>query len=211
MADTAHDTDPLRQAIADKDAVIGGVAHDEPGGQSLDQGADLERLAAMSGGQDEGDRLTRPARSMEGGATRSWPPPIAAWPARTPLWSRWSSGLRWAQALRSRRPGQVGQQGRTDNRTHVGDGLQQGRAGPWTPRLRLEPDLDPGPSWTTTRSCRRLSATASSRACLRRVFSLAASPLKHRAEKWAPVPQKRCENKSLEKVTRFLYRATCSS
>ena len=99
MADTAHDTDPLRQTITDKDAVIGGVGHDEPGGQSLDQDADLERVATMSGGQDEADRLTGPARSMEGGATWSWPPPIAAWPARTPLWSRWSPGLRWAKAL----------------------------------------------------------------------------------------------------------------
>lgn len=45
---------------------MGGVGHHEPGGQSLDQDADFERVAAMSGGQDEADRLTGPARSMEG-------------------------------------------------------------------------------------------------------------------------------------------------
>jgi hypothetical protein len=165
----------LRQTIADKDAVIGGVAHDEPGGQSLDQDADFERVAAMSGGQDEADRLTRPARSMEGRRD----PELAAEP-------RPQAGEGVAiQAPRADRSA-----GAHDSRTQVGDGLQQGRASPWAPRLRLEPDLDPGPSWTTTRSCRRLSATASSRACLRRVFSLAASPLKHRAEKWTPVFRK---------------------
>ncbi|MDR7115960.1 hypothetical protein J2X41_001852 [Caulobacter sp. BE254] len=191
MADTAHDTEPLRQTVADKDAVIGGVGHDEPGGQSLDQDADFERVAAMSGGQDGADRLTRPARSMEGrrdpelaAADRCVPSPH---PALVQVEPRPQVGE--GVAIQAPRAADRSAEAH-DTRTHVGDGLQQGRAGPWTPRLRLEPDLDPGPSWTTTRSRRRLSATASSRACLRRVFSLAASPLKHRAEKWAPVFRK---------------------
>jgi hypothetical protein len=188
MADTAHDTDPLRQTIADKDAVIGGVAHDEPGGQSLDQDADFERVAAMSGGQDEADRLTRPARSMEGRRD----PELAAEPrpqAGEGVAIQAPRADRSAGAHRQQNPGRgwsaAGPRGSVDPAASPGAGPRSGAV--QDDNAVLSAAVGDG-------LVQSLLETGLLAGCV--------SPKASRGKVGAGFPQKRCENKILEQVAR---------
>src|SRR5258708_28297268 len=58
--------------LADMVGVIGGVGHDDLGGEALDQGAGLRRIASLAGREDEAHRAPQAADSqMDLGAQAS--------------------------------------------------------------------------------------------------------------------------------------------